>query len=158
MIVRPLTTNERAETPGFTHVAILIAADLTNPTAAAAQTFDLFGLKAGDIVLRVAGVPVVPFQNSADAAFNSNTVSVGDVGGVATLMTAAEANENGTEVTGFGNTPVIYATTNTLRVTVNSMAAKSLININRGEYHVFISLCRLANVSNAIARTSPTKT
>jgi len=158
MLVRPLTTNERAETPGFTHVAVLLAADLTNPTAAAAQTFDLCGLKAGDIIYKVAGVPVVPFQNSADAAFNSDTVSVGDQGGVATLMAAAEANENGTEVTGMGNTAVLYAAANTLRATVNSMAGKSLVNINRGEYHIFFALCRLSNVSNAIARSSPTKT
>jgi hypothetical protein len=158
MLVRPLTTNERAETPGFTHVAIILAADLTQATAAAAQTFDLCGLKAGDIIYKVAGVPVVPFQNSADAAFNTNTVSVGDTGGVATLMVAAEANENGTEVTGMGNTAVLYATANTLRATVNSMAAKSLVNINRGEYHIFFALCRLSNVSNAIARSSPTKT
>jgi hypothetical protein len=164
MIVRPLTTNERAETPGFTHVAVLVAADLTQVTAATLQTFDLFGLRAGDIVLRVAGSPVVPFQNTADAAYNDNTISVGDVGGVATLMAATQANWNNgagsgvNAVNGLGNTPVLYATANTLRMTVNSMAAKSLSNINRGEYHVFIALCRLSNVSSAIARTSPTKT
>jgi hypothetical protein len=158
-LMRPLTTNERAETPGFTHVAILVAAELTQATPATAQTFDICGIKAGDIIYRVAGVPVVPFQNTLDSpAYNDTTVSVGDTGGVATLMAATQANENGTEATGMGNTAVLYAANNTLRMTVNSMAAKSLVNLNRGEYHVFISLCRLTNVSNAIARTSPTKT
>jgi hypothetical protein len=163
-LMRPLTTNERAETPGFTHVAILAAAELTQVTAATAQTFDLCGLKAGDMIFRVAGSPVVPFQNTSVAGQNDNTVSVGDTGGVATLMAATQANWNNgagsgvNAVNGLGNTPVLYATNNTLRMTVNSMAAMSLVNINRGEYHVFISLCRLSNVSNAIARTSPTKT
>jgi len=39
LIVRPLTTNERAELPGFTHVIVITANDLTQATANTAQTF-----------------------------------------------------------------------------------------------------------------------
>jgi hypothetical protein len=157
MIVRPLTTNERAETPGFTHVAQITADDLTQATAAAAQTFNLCGLKKWDIIERVAGVPVVPFQNTADPAFNSTTVSVGDPGGVAKFLAATEANENGAEIAGLGNTPAIYGGANTLTATVNSMAGKSLLNINRGEYHIFFQLTRLSYVSDAIGRARISK-
>src|SRR4029450_2623102 len=92
MLLRPLTTNERAETPGFTHVARITADDLTNATVAAAQTIDLATLAKNDIIFRVAGYIRVPFQNTLDAAFNTTTVSIGDTSGVAALAVAGEGN------------------------------------------------------------------
>ncbi len=157
MIVRPLTTNERAELPGFTHVIVITANDLTQATANTAQTFDAFALLAGDIIAKAIGVPVVPFQNTADAAFNSDTVSIGDTGSGTRHTAATEANANGTFLRVMGNTAFLYTAADKLRITVNSMAAKSLVNLNRGEYHAFISLVRSDDVSKAIARTSPTK-
>jgi hypothetical protein len=161
MLVRPLTTNERAETPGFTHVARITADDLTNATAAAAQTIDLASLQKNDIILRVAGYIRVPFQNTLDAAFNSDTVSIGDTSGVAALAAAGEANANGTFVNTLGTVLTggkIYTAADTLRVTFNSMAGKALVNLNRGEYFVFFALCRLADVANAMAAARISKT
>src|SRR5262245_44745563 len=134
MLVRPLTTNERAETPGFTHVARITADDLTQATAAAAQTIDLATLAKNDIILRVAGYIKTPFQNTLDAAFNSSTVSIGDTSGVAALAAAGEANANGTFVNILGTVLTggkIYTAADTLRVEVKLMASKSLSNINR---------------------------
>lgn len=157
MIVRPLTTNERAELPGFTHVVVLTANDLTQATANTAQVFNVFKVLKGDIVAKAIGDPVVPFQNTGDAGFNSDTVSVGDTGSATRHTAATEANANGTYLKVMGNTPYLYTAADTLQITVNSMAAKSLVNINRGEYHTFISLVRTLDVSQAIARTQPTK-
>jgi len=159
MLLRPLTTNERAETPGFTHVARITADDLTQATAAAAQTIDLCTLNKNDIILRAAGYIRVPFENTLDAAFNTSTVSIGDTGGVAALAAAGEANKNAaTPVNTLGSTAKIYTAADTLRVTVNSMSGKSLVNINRGEYYVFVSLSRLAFVANAMAAARISKT
>ena len=157
MIVRPLTTNERAELPGFTHVIVITANDLTQATANTAQTFDAFALLAGDIIAKAIGDPVVPFQNTGDAAFNSDTVSIGDTGSGTRHTAATEANANGSYAKVQGNTAFLYTAADKLRITVNSMAAKSLANLNRGEYHAFVSLVRTGDVSRAIARTQPTK-
>jgi hypothetical protein len=143
--------------PGFTHVVIVTANDLTQATAAAAQVFNVCGVLAGDILYRAIGVPVVPFQNTLDAAFNADTVSFGDTGSAARHLAATEANANGTFLRVIGNTAFLYTAADTLQVTVNSMAAKSLSNINRGEYHVFFCLTRSDKISSSIARTSPTK-
>jgi|SRR5262245_12184120 len=152
MLVRPLTTNEKAEMPGYTHIAIVTADDLTQATAAAAQVINLCGLKKGDMIQRAIGDPVVPFQATGDAAFNSDTVSLGDTGSATRHLAATEANANGTFLKVAGNTAFLYTAADTLQLTVNSMAAKSLVNINRGEYHAFFALCRSSDVSNAIAR------
>jgi hypothetical protein len=157
MILRPLTTNERAETPGFTHVAVITANDLTSTTLAAAQAFDICAVKAGDIIYRAIGDPVVPFQKAGDATFNTNLVSFGDTGSTTRHLAATEANENLAELKVMGNTAYLYAANDTLRITVASQTGRSLSEINRGEYHVFFSLCRTSYVSNAVARTSPTK-
>jgi hypothetical protein len=158
MIVRPLTTNERAETPGFTHIGIVTADDLTQVTAATKQSIILTALKKYDVILRVLGVPFVPFQNTADAAFNSDTVSIGDGSGDAALAAAVEANANGTFGRTLGNTAKLYTVADNLLCVVNSMAAKSLLNLNRGEYHIFFSLNRSDEISNAIARARISKT
>jgi hypothetical protein len=163
MIVRPLNTNERAEMPGFTHVAVITANDLTQVTAATAQLIDLCAVQKDDIVYRSIGVPVVPFQNTADAAFNSDTISFGDDGLITRHYAAAEANWNNGAGSGvnavetMGNTAYQYTAAAILRLGVNSMAAKSLVNLNRGEYHCFFCLTRPSRMSNAIARTGPTK-
>jgi len=138
-------------------VIVITANDLTQATANTAQTFDAFALLAGDIIAKAIGVPVVPFQNTADAAFNSDTVSIGDTGSGTRHTAATEANANGTFLRVMGNTAFLYTAADKLRITVNSMAAKSLVNLNRGEYHAFISLVRSDDVSKAIARTAATK-
>lgn len=159
MTVRPLTTNERAETPGYTHVATITADDLTNATAAAAQTITIANLKITDIIGRVQDYVKTSFRASADNAFNTSTRSIGDNTGVATHTTAAETNANGTVVTSkFSNTAVgPYTTANTLTVTFNAMAAKNLNSINRGELIVLFQLIRILPVVSAVASTGVTK-
>jgi hypothetical protein len=159
MNVKPLTTNERAETPGFTHVAIITADDLKQATANTAQTITLFALAAGDVVKRIGWYLRVPFQNTADAAFNTTTASVGDTAAVTTHLAAAETNLNGTEIiwrTGVVN--VLYTAADIFTITFNAMAAKSLVNLNRGELILFVSLERMKYVADAVASSSIAKT
>jgi hypothetical protein len=152
MITRPLTTNERAETPGYTHVTVLttadIAAGIANNTAASWTV----ALSTYDIIGRVQDFVKTPFQNTADAAFNSTTRSLGDNSAVTTHTTAAEANANGTVVyTKFSNTAVgPYTAANTLKITLNAMSGKSLSNLNKGELHVFFQLIRIKPIVDAI--------
>jgi len=159
MIVRPLTTNERAETPGFTHVAVINADDLTQAVAATLQTITLCGLLAGDVLARFQWFLRTPFQNTADAAFNTTTVSVGDTASVATHLAAAEANLNGTEIIHrIGVTSVLYTANDVLTITFNSQAAKTLLSINRGELLLFFDLQRVKYVADAMAIKAVSKT
>ena|SRR5439155_14152665 len=159
MKFRPLSTNERAETPGYTHVGIITADDLTQATANTLQTITFTALRAGDAVLGVFWYLKTPFRNTADAAFNSDTISLGDTAAVTTHLTAAEANANGTFVTfRLGTTGVLYTAADILTVTINSMAAKSLVNINRGELLVFYRLSRVKDSGDALAATAIAKT
>lgn len=158
MIFRTLTTNERAEMLGFSHVGVVTADDLTQATAAAAQTLQFAALAPGDQILRVAWYLKTPFQNTADAAFNATTVSVGDVAAVTTHLAAAETNVNGTEIIWrAGNTAVLYTAVDKFAVTFNSMAAKALASLNRGELHIYAAISRLKAVSDAIGAASPFK-
>src|SRR5581483_7801940 len=152
MLVRPLTTNERAEFHGFTHLAIVTADDLTQATANTAQTFTLMPVLKGDVILRAMGIPVVPFQNTSDSGFNSDTVSLGDGGSATRYYAATEANANGAYAPVLGNTPFLYTANDNLVLTVNSMAAKSLVNINRCEYWVLFSHVRSSVLTNALGR------
>ena len=77
---------------------------------------------------------VTPFDNTADAAFNSHTVNVGDGGSATRFANAVEANKNGTTVYlshGTG-TAQVYTAADSIIVTLNSMAAKALSSLNKG--------------------------
>jgi hypothetical protein len=156
---RPLTTNEQAGNSGMTHVCTIDANDLTTAATNTAQTFTLCALKAGDIIIKTAWRLKTAFQNTADAAFNTDTLSIGDTAtGVAAHIAAIEVNLNGTEVfQGFNNTAVHYAAADSLTATFNSMAAKSLKDLNAGEVEIFFQLYRPSVLETSVASTSITK-
>lgn len=159
MKLRPLTTNERAELPGSTHVCVITADDLTQTATNTAQVLTVCALNAGDSVRAFDWDLRVPFQNTGDAAFNSDTISIGDDASATQYAAAAEANANGTFVTWrTGSTVVLYTAASHILVTVNSMAAKALNNINRGELLIFFTLRRMKNVADAMASTQIAKT
>jgi hypothetical protein len=156
MTVKPISTNEQAGNPGITHIATITHKDLTNTTAAAAQTLTIAPLKAGDMIVRVAWRIKSYFKNSADPAFNSDTMSVGDDGGVATHIAAAEVNGNAATPVrqGVSNTLVSYALANNLKVTFNSMAAKALDSLDQGEVEILFGVLRPAVLEEATAGTA----
>lgn len=136
---------------GMTHMAIATADDLSQTTAATAQTITVCNLVAGDVIGAVEDNVIVPFENTADPAFNTTTRTLGDNTGVATHTAAAEANKNGTVVTKkYSNTAVgPYTAADKLAVTFNAMAAKNLNAINKGELHIFYSLLRVDQLSKS---------
>lgn len=157
--LRPLATNEQAGAAGFTHIGTLTANDLTTTTTNTAQTFTLMTVKPGDVIVKTAWCLRTAFEDASDAAFNTNTVSVGDTAtGVAAHISAIEVNRNGTEVFyGFNNTAVLYAAADTVTITVNAMSAKAVSNIDIGELTIFVQVLRLNNLANAVAATTLTK-
>ena len=150
MIFRGLSLNE-AGLSEFTHIGIVTTEDLTQSTLAAAQTLTLAPINAGDEILRVFWRLRAPFQQTTDATFNSDTISVGDGASITTYLTAAEANANGVYVTyRYSGTGVLYVANDNILVTVNSMAAKALVNLNRGELHLFFGIARMKAISDSV--------
>ena len=151
MLTKPLALHELAAHRGMTHMSIVTADDLTQTTVNTAQSIKLCDLVAGDIIGAIEDNVVVPFENTADAAFNTTTRSLGDNAGVATHAAAAEANKNGTVVVKkFSNTAVgPYTAADQVRVTFNAMAAKALSSINKGELHIFFSILRVDQLSRS---------
>lgn len=160
MEVRPLTTNERAETPGYTHVAKITADDLTQTANATAQAITIAVLAIGDVIGRVQDWLKTNFQNTADAAFNTTTRSIGDNGSATRWGAAVEGNQNGTVVLSqFSNTAVgPYTSADALKVTISAMTGKNLNSINRGELIVLFQLIRAKRIVDAVASQAPVKT
>ncbi len=159
MLNRPLATNEIADNGGFTHVAVVTPNDLTNATNAGAQTITICSLKAGDIIGKVLWRAKTFFKASADAAFNTTTMSIGNTAtGVTAHIAAIELNENGTEVKeGFSNTAVgPYTANDSLTATFNSMAAKNLLALDTGEVVILYQIQRPAVIEEAVGGTAIT--
>lgn len=155
MICKPLTTNEISDNGGYTHIASITADDLTTTTANTAQTITIATLAIGDATGKVATRVKTPFENTADAAFNTTTITIGDGTAVSTHITAQETNNNGTVVTEkFSNTLVgPYTAASSVTITFNAMAAKNLNTINKGEIEVLFQLQRIKSLEQAVGAT-----
>lgn len=107
---------------------------LSQTTANTALAVTVGAIASRTSYLLVSAELVTPFQDTADAAFNSNTISVGDTGSATRHLNALQVNANGTPVWlshGTG-TRQLYTAADSIIVTLNSMAAKSLSNLKRG--------------------------
>lgn len=140
-----LTAQEAAAT-GFTDKFILTHADLTLTTADADQTIQLLAVKAGTVVGPEVGYKLaIPFEDQSDSAFNTTKISVGETD-IDRFLTATEMNLNGTEViykvtaNAVDTLPYAFTADDTIDATVESMAAKSLIDIDKGEVHLYLHL------------------
>jgi len=144
MKVSPLPYEARIAT-GFTHVAEIVAADLTQVTAATAQTIELIPVALGSLVEKAAVLVETAFADASDTAFNSVTVEVGDGGSAARFLAAQQVNVNGTEVMAKGGTGTLhaYTGTDTVDIKFNSMSDKSLVDIDTGKLFVFLSVREL---------------
>jgi Rho termination factor, N-terminal domain len=134
----------------FTHMTTISAGvEITQAGVgvAATQTILLGKQRLGEVIRRAALTLVVPFENTADAAFNSTTVIVKtlDSGGAdkTVLFTAQELNRNGTEITAtqVQNTPSAPALLgDTLVAVFTGMAAKALASLNKGQLQVYFEI------------------
>jgi len=140
----PLTEEERAAS-GFTHRLDFsyqdIPAGIANNTSATWSAGYLPAIRAGDVLRECQLHLTTPFENTADAAFNTSTLSFGTVTTATRYINASEANVNGTEVLNVvpgANANDIYTATGQLQITLNSMAAKSLSNLNKGQFYLLV--------------------
>lgn len=141
--VAPLSSEESALQGGANLVVELTHECLTEAAANTAQTIALFDVGAKiNLVSLTRAELVVPFENTADAAFNTTPIIVGDDGDTARFLVSMEINVNGTEVIEKGGVAVQYNYTaaNTVDIVFGSMAAKSLVDINKGKLRLFFRL------------------
>lgn len=142
----PLTIEERAAS-GFTHRLDFsyrdITAGIANNTAKTWGAGFLPAVSGSDIVRESELHLTTPFQNTADAAFNSSTISFGDVTTATRFINASEANLNGTEVIDVVPGAVvnaIYVAAGQLQLTLNAMANKTVSDLNKGQAYILVKL------------------
>jgi len=118
-------------------------------------------MKDGDFIVQAALHLITPFANTADTAFNSDTMSFGDQGSATRFFNAVEGNLNGTFVNDSFFTPnnaFKYVTANLpqyLQFTLNSMAGKSISNLNQGKLYIQFQLFRAAAKEKVLDLTKP---
>jgi hypothetical protein len=149
MKVFELPAETKAAT-GFTHKAIVTHEDLTESTADTDQTLSLLALEAGDVVTTAAIKLVTPFEDAGDAALDDTKVQLGDSSDDDEYVAATQVNENDTAV-GFvaaapASVPFAYTAASAVELLVESMAAKSLSNIDTGELHVYLGVTKLSDL------------
>lgn len=92
------------------------------------------GILSKSSVKLVSSELVVPFEDTADAAFNTNILTIGDTGSATRHLATQQLNKNGTPAYlshGTG-TQQVYTAADTLGFTLASMAAKSLSSLKKG--------------------------
>jgi len=133
-ILEQLGIEEMAAT-GATHKLVVKHGDLTETAASTAQTLTPIAVANLTSWQTLYGLLREPFQNTADAAFDSVAVTMGDGGSVARFLASQELCVNGTEVAlkvGTGTT-LQYTTADTVDVVFTPTSGKSLSDLNRGE-------------------------
>lgn len=142
---------ETAALTGFTHKVVLKESDFTETTANTAQTIAIKPVLPGSYVADCAIRLKTPFKNSADAAFNTTAITIGDGNDVDRYLASTELNENGTEVlyaVGPQSTVrYVYTAADTIDIVVGSMAAKALADLNVGELWVFLNVVELSEAN-----------
>jgi hypothetical protein len=156
----PLTHEEIAASGGFTHRLDFsyrdIGTGIANNTAKVWGAGFLPALAAGDWVAKTELHLTTPFQASADAAFNSDTLSFGDVTTATRYINASETNLNGTEVLDVvpgAVTNAIYTAAAQLQLTLNAMANKTVSSLNIGQAYILVEIHRAA--SKPIEQATP---
>lgn len=151
MLVQPLIIEEIVQ-QGIT--SLITHADLTETIANTDQTLTVKAIPEGQVVSKVAYQLIVPFEDESDVALNDTDFAVGDTSGVGTLLAAQQVNLNGTEIkTAHDNTGKSFPAANTLEVTFGSMAAKSLVNIDKGELLLFVWFTDAKGMADKAATT-----
>jgi hypothetical protein len=133
----------------FTHKVVLTHADLTETAANTAQVIEMITVAAGDIVTDAAFIMTTSFTDASDAAFNTVAVTVGDGGSATRYLSSTETNSNGTEVfykAGTLTAGNMYTVADTVDITFNSMALKSLVDIDAGSLTILLKVVRAASI------------
>ena len=157
MKFRCTTIEERAAT-GMTHRLDFDVSDI--PTGIATNTAYTFNtaplpiLKAGMIVKRILAYLSTPLKDASDANYNSTTITLGDAGSATRWMSAVQFNENGTEtITSFPGAAenTIYTGNSQIALTLGSMAAKTLSDLDVGKFYILWSIENAADPAKKVA-------
>jgi len=101
-------------------------------------------LKASYVVRRIHCYLSVPFAASADAAFNSTTLSLGDAGSATRWLSAVQINANGsptlTTFPGAAENTIYTANSQIQIVLTPSPASKTLSSLNVGKFYVLFAI------------------
>lgn len=115
------------------------------------QVFLLPKVVAGDEVIELGIRLLQTFQNTADAAFNSVTIDIGDDVSPTTYATALTIGLTTPLV--FTHVPDknnVYTAAHQLQIRLNSMAAKSLSNLNKGQLWIKWTIFRATSKDKAL--------
>ena len=159
MTFKELSLQEKSSLD-VTHQAVLTANDLTQATVATAQSLNVAALPVGSIIAAVWLRLITPFQNPADAAFNSNSVDVGDTALATRFFTAQQLNANGAFISAPGYSATLggpYAASQFLTANFNAMAAKALLSLKVGELHILVKIIDAKKLSDQQTPTPLTK-
>lgn len=139
--MRPLSEQEQAAHDGYTHLATIGVAELTDTVAGEAQTLDIGNCPVGGQVKISAHLPT-PFD-SADAAYDTMALTIGDGTTPNSYLASMELNVRGTEVidkTGSLVGPTTSTVVTPIRCTFTPKAAKKLSDLTTGLLYLFVKL------------------
>jgi hypothetical protein len=159
--VNVLTTNEQAANGGFTHMVTFVPGSgsarhqssnyLSDSTADEDMTFNLFKTKPGDVKVKAALVLDPALKDASDNAFNDTKFSFGDEDSNTRHINAVQTNENGTEVVyTYDNTAYLYTAVKQLTVTIESMTAKKLSELDTGRAILLIQMLPLQQLPKSV--------
>ena len=116
--------------------------DLTETVADTDQTLPVYNVKPGELVEIVSYELLEAFEDESDSAFNSTALSGGDGADPDHFLAATQMNANGSAVTHKAGTGTrkMYTAGDTVDLLVESMAAKSLSNIDTGRAVVVLGV------------------
>lgn len=147
MKVNRLSENEAANL-GFNYQVELTHADLTD--ADTQQTIALLNVAAGDIVSACATKLVTPFEDTADTAVVLTTLIIGDDADTDRFLVSQELNLNGTEIDFKAGPPTTqhhaYNAANTIDAIIDVTAAKTCLQLDKGEIHIFFKIAKLNSI------------
>lgn len=148
------TTGELHQLPNntrhFSHLALIGAATLTDPTGASVQTID-FILPANSRIEDVLMELTTPFGDDGDAAFDDVTVAISGGSGTPTALITARQVGNGSPVrfAALDKSAVagpVLTTAGALRLVFTPETGKALVNLDRGELKVFLNLQKMNDI------------
>ena len=103
------------------------------------------GYRVGNVTVNL-GVPL----DSADSAFTSCALLVGDNASTSTFLGSTELNARGTYILTAGNgTCKDYAAADVLKFTVTPTSAKALSNLTVGWFDIDVLFTNVADISNS---------
>ena len=137
--VYPLAHEEQIANGGANKCWELTYADLTETTVNTAQAFTI-AVEAGDLFRVVYAKLITPLEDASDAAFNSCAATIGDGGSATRFLGSTQLNVNGTEIDfapGALGESYAYTAADTVDISIGSMTAKALSDIDAGKWRVY---------------------